>query len=59
MGRREGKWTEEELGGNLDICYSSLFLVISFYSFRKARCSDRLYYTTIDGVHITAWFDPR
>jgi len=27
--------------------------------YRKTRCSDRLYYTSIDNVHVTAWFDPR
>lgn len=27
--------------------------------YRKDRCSDRLYYTTIDNIHVTAWFDPR
>jgi len=27
--------------------------------YRKNRCSDRLYYTTVDNVHVSAWFDSR
>lgn len=26
--------------------------------YRKTRCSDRMYFTTLDGVHVTAWYDP-
>jgi len=26
--------------------------------YRKNKCSDRMYFTSIDGVHVTAWFDP-
>ena len=26
--------------------------------YRKDKCSDRMYFTSIDGVHVTAWFDP-
>lgn len=27
--------------------------------YRKNSCSDRLYFTTVDKVHVTAWYDPR
>jgi len=27
--------------------------------YRKNRCSDRLYYTSVENIHVTAWFDPR
>ena len=26
--------------------------------YRKTRCSDRMYFTELDGLHVTAWFDP-
>ena len=26
--------------------------------YRKTRCSDRMYFTSLDGVHVTAWYDP-
>ena len=26
--------------------------------YRKNKCSDRMYFTSLDGVHVTAWFDP-
>ena len=25
--------------------------------YRRDRCSDRLYFIEIDGLHVTAWFD--
>ena len=26
--------------------------------YRKNKCSDRMYFTSLDGIHVTAWFDP-
>ena len=26
--------------------------------YRKTRCSDRMYFTVVDGVHVAAWYDP-
>ena len=26
--------------------------------YRKTKCSDRMYFTSLDGVHVTAWYDP-
>ena len=26
--------------------------------YRKTKCSDRMYFTELDGLHVTAWFDP-
>jgi len=26
--------------------------------YRKTKCSDRMYFTSLDSVHVTAWYDP-
>lgn len=26
--------------------------------YRKTKCSDRMYFTNLDNVHVTAWYDP-
>ena len=26
--------------------------------YRKTKCSDRMYFTTLDSVHVSAWYDP-
>ena len=26
--------------------------------YRKTKCSDRMYFTQLDGLHVSAWFDP-
>ena len=26
--------------------------------YRKNKCTDRMYFTTVDSVHVTAWYDP-
>ena len=26
--------------------------------YQKTKCSDRMYFTSLDGVHVTAWYDP-
>ena len=26
--------------------------------YRKTKCSDRMYFTSLDSVHVSAWYDP-
>ena len=32
--------------------------ILSRSVYRKTRCSDRMYFTVVDGVHVAAWYDP-